>query len=125
MTRERQAAGRAGQAAAERCLRRAGYVILERNFRCPAGEIDLVALDRRTIAFVEVKARRADAPVSPLDCVTVAQQRRIARAATFYLRRHRLLARTIRFDVVGVWLDGATSRCELVRDAFGDDEWEA
>lgn len=122
MSRERQAAGRAGQEAAERCLRRAGYVILARNYRSPAGEIDLVGLDRRTIAFVEVKARRADTPVSPLECVTVAQQRRIMRAAAVYLSRHRLFERTIRFDVVGVWLDGATARCELVRNAFGDDD---
>jgi putative endonuclease len=124
MTRERQAAGRAGQEAAERWLRRAGYVILARNYRCPAGEIDLIALERRTIAFIEVKTRRAGAPVSPLECVTVAQQRRIQRAATVYLHRHRLRDRRIRFDVVGVWLDGATARCELLRNAFaGDDEW--
>jgi putative endonuclease len=124
MTRERQAAGRAGQEAAERCLRGAGYVILARNYRCPLGEIDLIALDRRTIAFVEVKARRADSMVSPLASVTAPQQRRIVRAATYYLNRHRLLDRLVRFDIVGVWLDGARTRCEVVRDAFGDDdEW--
>lgn len=123
MTRERQAAGRAGQAAAERWLRRAGYVILARNYRCAAGEIDLVALDRRVIAFVEVKARRR-ALVSPLDAVTVPQQRRIVSAATDYLSRHRLRDRPVRFDIVGVWLDGAAPRCELIRGAFGgDDGW--
>ncbi|MBX3026332.1 YraN family protein [bacterium] len=121
MTRERQTAGRAGQDAAERWLRRAGYVILARNYRCAAGEIDLVALDRRVVVFVEVKTRRRPL-LSPLDAVTASQQRRIVSAATDYLSRHRLSGRPLRFDLVGVWLDGAAPRCELVRGAFGGDD---
>ena len=123
MTRARREAGRAGEAAAERHLVRAGYVILARNYRCPQGEIDLVALDRRTVVFVEVKARGNAETVSPLESVTRRQQRRIARAAATYLGRHRLLERPVRFDVVGVWLDGDPPRCELVRDAFSSDVW--
>ena len=123
MTRQRQEAGRAGEAAAAQCLARAGYVILARNYRCPFGEIDLVALDRRTVAFVEVKARRSDDVVSPLESVTPRQQRRIARAAAHYLARHRLLDRLVRFDIVGVWLDGDAPRCELMRGAFEWDDW--
>lgn len=123
MTRERQATGRAGEAAAARHLVRAGYVILARNYRCPLGEIDLVALDRRTVVFVEVKARHGAAPASPLEAVTRRQRRRIARAAGHYLGRHRLLDRPVRFDVVGVWLDGAVARCQLLRDAFESTDW--
>ncbi|HSP98668.1 MAG TPA: YraN family protein [Candidatus Dormibacteraeota bacterium] len=123
MTRQRQEAGRTGEQAAAQCLARAGYVILARNYRCPFGEIDLVALDRRTVAFVEVKARRNVEVVSPLESVTRRQRRRIARAAAHYLSRHRLLDRLVRFDIVGVWLDGDAPRCELVRGAFESDEW--
>ena len=123
MTHERLAAGRTGERAAEACLVRAGYVILTRNYRCLFGEIDLIALDRRTIAFVEVKARRDGEAMSPLDSVTPRQKRRIGRAAVQYLTRHRLLDRAVRFDIVGVWLDGAAPRCELVRNAFATDEW--
>ena len=123
MTRERLAAGRAGERAAVQYLTRAGYVILARNYRCLFGEIDLVALERRTIAFVEVKARRDGAVMSPLESVTRRQQQRIGRAAVHYLTRHRLLDRAARFDIVGVWLDGAAPRCELVRNAFAADEW--
>jgi putative endonuclease len=123
MTQERLAAGRAGERAAEACLVRAGYVILARNYRCRLGEIDLIALDRRTIAFVEVKARRDGAVMSPLDAVTPRQKRRIGRAAVHYLTRHQLLDRAVRFDIVGVWLAGAAPRCELVRNAFATDEW--
>ena len=121
MTRQRQAAGRTGEEAAARCLARAGYVILARNYRCPFGEIDLVALDRRTVVFIEVKARRNDDVVSPLESVTRRQQRRIARAAVHYLGRYRLLDRPVRFDIVGVWLGGDDPRCELVRGAFESD----
>lgn len=123
MTRERLAAGRAGERAAEQHLVRAGYVILARNYRSPFGEIDLVALERRTIAFVEVKTRRDGEAMSPLDSVTRHQKRRIGRAAVHYLTRHRLLDRAARFDIVGVWLDGEAPRCELVRNAFATEEW--
>lgn len=121
MTRQRQQAGRTGERAAERHLARAGYAILARNYRCPLGEIDLVALDRRTVVFVEVKARHGAAAGTPLEAVTRRQQRRIVRAARYYLTRHRLLDRLVRFDVVGVWLDAPEPRCELVRGAFDAD----
>jgi putative endonuclease len=118
VTERRHAAGRTGERAAEAHLVRAGYRILARNYRCALGEIDLVALDRRTVAFVEVKARRGTAAGAPLEVVTRRQQRRIVRAARHYLARERLLDRFVRFDVVGVWLDHDPPRCELVRGAF-------
>ena len=61
--------------------------------------------------------------MSPLESVTPRQQRRIARAAVHYLSRHRLLDRPVRFDIVGVWLDGDMARCELRRDAFSSSVW--
>lgn len=119
MTQARRAAGQAGERLAEAHLVGAGYVILARNYRCALGEVDLVALDRRTIVFVEVKARHGAAYGAPLEVLSRRQQRRIARAAEHYLARHRLHERVVRFDVVGVWLGGEAPRCELVRDAFG------
>lgn len=117
MTRARRLAGITGEHLAERHLRAAGYVILARNYRCRLGEIDLVALDRRTIAFVEVKARHGADFGAPLEALGARQQGRIVAAAAHYLARHRLLDRAARFDVVGVWL-GDPPRCELVRGAF-------
>ncbi len=118
-----RALGTAGERAAERHLRRAGYVILARNYRCAVGEVDLVALDGRCVVFVEVKARHDPDPEVALAAVSAAQQRRIARAAQHFLARHRLLGRDVRFDVVGVHLAGGTPLCELIRDAFGHDLW--
>ena len=121
MSDARRELGIDGERAAERFLRRHGYTIVERNYRCPLGEIDLVALDRRTIVFVEVKTLRRAGAASPFDAVDARKQRQIARAAEHYLAARRLVDRDVRFDVVGVCSDGAELVCELVRDAFATD----
>lgn len=121
MAHERHDLGRDGERAAEAHLRAHGYTIVARNFRCPIGEVDLVALHRRTVVFVEVKTRRSAAAV-PSDAVDPRKQRQMRRAAEWYLSRHRLEERPVRFDVVAVWRDGDQVRCEVIQDAF-DETW--
>lgn len=118
MPHERQLLGTRGERAAEAFLRRQRYVILARNYRCRFGEVDLIALDRGMLVFVEVKARQRGALVSPFDVVDQRKQRQIARAAQHYVQRHRLENRLARFDVVGVWHDGDALSCEHIKDAF-------
>jgi putative endonuclease len=97
-----------GEAAAARFLRRLGYRILARRDRSKLGELDLVALDGRTIVFVEVKTRVEADGASPAEAVDRAKQGRMTRLALTYLKRHRLLDSPARFDVVAVtWPDGA------------------
>lgn len=115
---DRKALGADGERAAEKYLRRQRYTILERNYRCPLGEIDLVALDGKTVVFVEVKTRTGEGHGGPLEAVDTRKQRQIGRVAQTYLLHHRLQDRDARFDVVGVWHDGARIVCELVRNAF-------
>jgi putative endonuclease len=122
MTDERQRLGAAGEAAAEGALRRRGYTIVERNFRCRLGEVDLIALDGRTVVFVEVKTRRRPAAGSPFDAVDARKQRQIVRAAECYLAARRLQDRAVRFDVVAVWPAGDGFACELRQDAFAADD---
>jgi putative endonuclease len=110
--------GRAGERAAEEHLRGRGYVILERNFRCRGGEVDLVALCRGVVVFVEVKTRQPGAAVGPFEAVTPGKRRRLLRAARYYLARHRLEERAARFDVVGVREGSDGFACELVENAF-------
>jgi putative endonuclease len=121
-------AGTRGEALAVAELRRRGYRVLERNFRTPVGEIDVVAEEGETLCFVEVKWRRGTAMGHPGEAVTAEKQRRIARAAEWYLARRRGPARPCRFDVVAIIAtpdpvaiiaapDEAAS-VELVRDAF-------
>lgn len=112
-------AGRAAEAAAARMLEREGYRILQRNFRARGGEIDLVALDGGTLAIVEVRYRAGGRFGGGAESVTLAKQRRIARAARVLLAARPALARLpARFDVVEVSGPAATPVCHLIRDAF-------
>ncbi len=117
---DRRLLGTAGEAAALRLLRRRGYRIVERNFRCRLGEIDLIAEDRVTIVFVEVKARVATEFGAPFEAISPRKQRRLAQLATWYLARRRWLDRPCRFDAVSVMVgaDGGVEGIELLRDAF-------
>jgi putative endonuclease len=118
MTFERQTVGSDGERAAERFLRKRGYTIVERNYRCRVGEVDLIALHRGAVVFIEVKTLRRAAFTVSQDAVGVRKQRQIARVAEHYLSAHRLEDCDVRFDVVGVCLKGDELVCELIEDAF-------
>jgi putative endonuclease len=115
---ERRQLGVDGERAAEKFLRRRRYQILQRNYRCPRGEVDLVALDGFTLVFVEVKTRSRESHGSPFEAVDRRKQSQMVRAARHFLAEHRLHDRDIRFDVVGVWSEGGRVTCELVQNAF-------
>jgi putative endonuclease len=126
----RRALGRRGEQLAAGELKRRGYRLLAQNVRTREGEIDLIALDGRTLVFVEVKTRciasrqrgiREDQ--DPLRGLGARQRRRLRRMAATWLRDHRRRrphAEAIRFDAIGVVLDatGAQRRIDHVRDAF-------
>ncbi|HEV3344223.1 MAG TPA: YraN family protein [Pirellulales bacterium] len=99
--------GQRGEALAARWLARHGYKIVARGSRGALGEIDLVAVDGRTVVFVEVKTRRSQDAGHPADAVDHDKQRRLTRLAIGYLRRHGLLEYPVRFDVVAItWPEG-------------------
>ena len=106
--------GRRGEDRAVSHLRGLGYVVVERNYRCKLGELDLVARDGETLVFVEVRTRSDDTRGSALETVGRAKQRRIARVAAAYLADRRPVFRTCRFDVVGITGD----REDVIKDAF-------
>jgi putative endonuclease len=91
--------GRSGEAYVARLYERAGYSILDRNWRHGRLEIDLVAARHGEVVFIEVKTRRPT-PQHAGELVHPAQRRRIARAAGAWLRQHPRVGRTSRFDVV-------------------------
>ncbi len=105
--RPERSLGERGEVAAARFLRRLGYHIIARRHRNPLGELDLVAVDGRTVVFVEVKTRRSTAAGHPHDAVDPAKQRRLSRLALAFLERHDLSDCSCRFDVVAVtWQPG-------------------
>jgi putative endonuclease len=111
--------GDRGERTAAAFLRRAGMRVIVRNYRTPGGEIDIVARDGETLVFVEVKTRRAGTPAEAVD---LEKQRRMTRAALYFLKRHGLLEAGVssRFDVVAiVWPEGSrTPSVEHLPNAF-------
>lgn len=106
--------GERGEAAAARYLRRLGYQIVARGERDRFGELDLVAVDGRTVVFVEVKTRHSRDKGDPVEAVHEEKQRRLTRLALSYLRRHDLLENAARFDVIAiVWPETAKKPTSL------------
>jgi putative endonuclease len=98
-------------------LERQGLKILERNYRCRFGEIDLVAAGDAVLVFVEVRARRSDEFGGAGASITAAKRRRLVATARHYLAAHRS-RRACRFDVV--LLHGDERRIEWLTNAFGE-----
>lgn len=114
---DRQKLGQEHEALAERYLQKQGMTIKSRNYRCKMGEIDLIAEDRGTLVFVEVRYRGHTSLVTSEESVTATKQQRLIRAAQHYLLRHRSDC-PCRFDVLAInrsvlgklkihWIDNA------------------
>ncbi len=115
--------GRRGEMAAERYLRRQGYKILERNYRCKIGEIDLIAQKDGRLIFIEVKTRRSSHYGLPEESVHPLKQKKIVRAAEWYLKENHATDRAVSFEVAAVdWPDGEEPEVRVIRNAFYLDE---
>ena len=109
-----RALGAAAETRAAEFLQRKGYRVVDRNWTCRGGEIDLVCDDGETLVFVEVRARKDDRHGTPLETVRDEKRRRLIRAAEHYLTKKKLWERACRFDVVGI----AGDVVDHVEDAF-------
>lgn len=124
MTAARQRLGRRAEALVAGRLERLGWRVVERNFRTRSGEIDLIALEGRTLVFVEVKAGRVGSslgPARPAHSVGPRKQARLRRLAREWLASRRAPSGVAgyRFDVVGVSFDGpAVVEIDHIRNAF-------
>ena len=116
--RRRPGIGKAAERGAALYLRQLNYRILESNYRCRYGEIDLIAMDGETLVFVEVRARTSSRFGSPEESVDLRKQRQISKAALDYLAGKKVGDVASRFDVV-VWRKaGEDGTYTLIRDAF-------
>ncbi|MGH2479647.1 MAG: YraN family protein [Ktedonobacteraceae bacterium] len=98
----RQSLGRIGERLAANALEERGYCILERNFRCRYGEIDLVAQENADLVFVEIKTRRGTVCGLPEEAVNARKARKLQEVAAYYLDGHNLPDCSWRIDVVAV-----------------------
>lgn len=98
--------GRDGEQAAVTYLEGCGFRILDRNWRCADGEIDIVAVERHTFVVCEVKTRSGTRFGTPLEAVGNAKRRRLRRLAVRWLNAHGVRFEQIRVDVVGLLYEG-------------------
>jgi putative endonuclease len=110
--------GKKGEDIAVAYLKKAGYRIIERNYRCVFGEIDIVARDGDTTVFVEVKSRRSERFGAPQAAVGPVKQRKLSMISLNYLKEKKLLGSNARFDVVAVKLLPAGPQVDLIPNAF-------
>jgi len=111
--------GELGESIAVTFLQGAGFSIVEKNFRCVCGEIDIVARDGRSIVFIEVKCRKNMNFGPPQLAVTPFKQRQISKAALVWLSKKRLYDAEARFDVVAIVVhEHDLPEIEHIRNAF-------
>jgi putative endonuclease len=113
--------GASGEGLACRHLEARGYAILERNFRCRSGEIDVVARENDATVFVEVKDRTGESHGAGHEAVTFGKRRRILRAARLYAASRGLEDTPLRFDVISIERGPDGPRVQHYEDAFGED----
>ncbi len=114
MADPRRAFGAAGEERAAAWYREQGYEVLDRNWRCKEGELDLVVRRRSEVIFVEVKTRRTDRFGIPAEAITPAKQRRLRVLAGQYLAATEVRAASLRFDVVSI----LAGELEVIEAAF-------
>lgn len=110
--------GKIAEKAALGFLKANGYKILEINYKTKLGEIDIVALDKDVICFVEVKARHSLEMGWPQEAVFLKKQGQISRAAINYLKVNKLLEKAARFDVVSLLYAASKPEISLIKNAF-------
>jgi putative endonuclease len=118
VTEDRIALGRLGEELASKRLRKLGYEILETNYRCPLGEIDLVARDGNVLVFVEIKTRKNRPLGEAKEAVHKRKQGQLSKVALAYLKSKKLLDTEARFDVVAIGVGKGKEKIEIIKDAF-------
>lgn len=111
--------GALGENLACKYLEDTGYSIIERNFSCRAGEIDIIAFEGETIVFIEVKTRVSEAFGMPSEAVSAAKQKKLVKAALYYMQKKQLFNYMSRFDVIEIIMNGESDcQVNIIKDAF-------
>ena len=118
MKNRRQKFGEQGEALAVKRLKKAGYKIIETNYRTRLGEIDVIAKDKDTLVFVEVKTRTSFHYGSPKLAITPKKQKKISMAALYYLKTTGQSSARARFDVVTIISNRDAPQVEIIKNAF-------
>ncbi|MFC1798594.1 YraN family protein [Thermodesulfobacteriota bacterium] len=118
MTNQPYQFGKTSEAIAVKYLKKQKYKLLVQNYRTKFGEIDIIARDRKTLVFIEVKARKSDQFGHPKGAVTYQKQKRISRVTLHYLKETGQNDVKARFDVVSIRLKNGKPEIEVIKNAF-------
>jgi len=118
MTEERIALGRLGENFAKKRLKELGYRILATNYRCPLGEIDLIARDGECLVFVEIKTRTNQPLGLAKEAVHRRKQVQLSKVALAYMKSYNISETKARFDVVAIGVNGGRKEIEIIQNAF-------
>lgn len=118
MLNKQQQFGKESESIAARHLKKCGYRILEQNYRTRLGEIDIIAKDKDSIVFVEVKARKSGHFGNPKWAITSKKQKKISMAALYYLKVTNQINVKARFDVVAISSNPNNPGIEIIKNAF-------
>jgi putative endonuclease len=118
MKSDNKKTGKTGEDIAAAFLKKKRYKIIERNYKCVFGEVDIVARDMNDIVFIEVKSRKSKDFGEPEDAVTLNKQRKISKVALNYLKDRHLDDRDARFDVIAIKLSTEGSIVKHIKNAF-------
>ena len=110
--------GKEGEKIAAAFLKKNGYRISDINFRCPLGEVDIVAQENKEIVFIEVKTRKSNRLGYPEQAVGIRKQRKMSQLALWYLQKRKIADVAARFDVVAITLCPEGDDIKLIKNAF-------
>jgi len=110
--------GKEGEKIAAEYLKKNGYQIIEINYRCPIGEIDIIAQENNDLVFVEVKTRKSIELGYPEQAVGMKKQKKMSQLALWYLQKRKIVDTNARFDVVAITLIPEKNEVKLIQNAF-------
>jgi putative endonuclease len=118
MTRERLDLGKRGEELALKKIKRLGYKCVARNYRCPLGEIDLIAKDGESLVFIEIKTRKGKSLGYAKEAINGRKRRQLSKVALTYLKSNNCGDVKSRFDVVAINLNDNKEQIEVIKNAF-------
>ena len=118
MTRERLDLGKLGEELAFKKIKRIGYKCLARNYRCPLGEVDLIAKDGDTLVFIEIKTRKGKSIGYAKEAVDGRKRRQLSKVALTYIKANDCWHMRSRFDVVAINFNNNEREIEIIKNAF-------
>lgn len=118
MTEERLTLGKLGEDLAFKKIKKMGYKCIARNYKCPLGEIDIIAKQKGYLVFLEIKTRKGRNTDQAKEAVTQRKKRQISKAALAYMKENDCCDVKSRFDVVAVSINQEKTEIEVIQDAF-------